>query len=138
MYHTNFAHGLHPIESPITDSDTDQVDPRTKRNAVRQNRMLGGVNVAVNSIPYVARLVFDPYNMERSEIDNNLFTQCSGTIIHAHFIITSKSGISDSVDRSNVGNLEVSFRFVSDALIPDLSFAVMQMTKSPFIWMTTK
>ena len=55
--------------------------------------MLGGVNVAEGSIPYVARLVFDPYNMERSEIDNNLFTQCSGTIIHAHFMITSKSGI---------------------------------------------
>ena len=65
--------------------------------------MLGGVNVAEGSIPYVARLVFDPYNMERSEIDNNLFTQCSGTIIHRHFIITSKSGIHVSVDRRTGG-----------------------------------
>ena len=64
---------------------------------MRQNRMLGGIDVAENSIPYVARLVFDPYNMERSDIDNNLFTQCSGTIIHSHFIITSKSGIHDLV-----------------------------------------
>ena len=52
--------------------------------------MKGGKDVARNSIPYVTRLVFDPYNMERSDIDVNLFTQCSGTIIHAHFILTSK------------------------------------------------
>lgn len=89
-------HGLYPFQSTISlEDDEKPEDGRKKRNAIRHGRMLGGVNVAENSIPYVARLVFDPYNMERSEIDNNLFTQCSGTIIHAHFIITSKSRIHD-------------------------------------------
>ena len=54
---------------------------------------MGGVNVADKTILYVARLVFDPYNVNTDEIDLNLFTQCSGTIIHANFILTSKSGI---------------------------------------------
>ena len=91
-------HDLHPFQSTISSNNDEQPeDVRKKRNAMRQSRMLGGINVAENSIPYVARLVFDPYNMERSDIDNNLFTQCSGTIIHAHFIITSKSGIYDLV-----------------------------------------
>ena len=54
---------------------------------------MGGVNVADKTIPYVARLVFDPYNVNTDEIDLNLFTQCSGTIIHANFILTSKLGI---------------------------------------------
>ena len=75
--------GLHP-----THSETKA--ERKRRNAVRQDRMKGGLDVARDSIPYVTRLVFDPYNMERSDIDINLFTQCSGTIIHPHFILTSK------------------------------------------------
>ena len=54
---------------------------------------MGGVNVADKTIPYVARLVFDPYNWNRDEIDLNLFTQCSGIIIHANYILTTKLGI---------------------------------------------
>ena len=63
---------------------------RRKRNANRQNRMLGGEKVIEGSMPYVARLIFDPFNTMRLDMDKNLYQQCSGTVIHPHFVLTSR------------------------------------------------
>ena len=68
-------------------------DNRKRRNAfnaTRQNRMMGGEKVTEGSMPYVARLIFDPHNTLRSDMDRNLYQQCSGIVIHAHFILTSR------------------------------------------------
>ena len=73
----------------VTDVN-NQEDYRKKRDAVRQNRMMGGQKVVEGSMPYVARLIFDPYNTLRTDMDENLYQQCSGTVIHPHFILTSR------------------------------------------------
>ena len=83
-----FKHAPDTIDETLTLCPLS--NDRKKRNANRQDRMMGGQKVVEGSMPYVARLIFDPFNTLRADMDENLYQQCSGTVIHAHFILTSK------------------------------------------------